>query len=70
MAKPLDVKRLSPQERLELIEELWDSLSEEDVKLTPEQLQELERRRARLDQEGPRGRPWRDALGDIEKRGA
>jgi putative addiction module component (TIGR02574 family) len=70
MAKRLDVKRLSPEERLELIEELWDSLSEEDVKLTPEQLQELERRRARLEHEGPRGRPWRDVLGDIEKRGA
>lgn len=70
MAKRLDVKRLSPEERLELIEELWDSLSEEDVRLTPEQLEELERRRARLEREGPRGRPWRDVLGDIEKRGA
>lgn len=69
MAKRLDVRRLSPEERLELIEELWDSLSEEDVRLTPEQLQELERRRAQLAREGPRGRPWRDALGDIEKRG-
>jgi putative addiction module component (TIGR02574 family) len=70
MAKRLDVKQLSPDERLELIEELWDSLSEEDVKLTPEQLEELERRRARLEREGPRGRPWRDVLGDSEKRGA
>jgi len=70
MTKRLDVKRLSPEERLELIEELWDSLSEGDVKLTPEQLEELERRRARLEREGPRGRPWRDVLGDIEKRGA
>ena len=70
MAKRLDVKRLSPEERLELIEELWDSLSEEDIRLTPEQLEELERRRARLEREGPRGRPWRDVLGDGEKRGA
>jgi len=70
MAKRLDVKRLSPEERLELIEELWDSLSEEDIRLTSEQLEELERRRARLEREGPRGRPWRDVLGDGEKRGA
>jgi putative addiction module component (TIGR02574 family) len=70
MAKRLDVKRLSPEERLELIEELWDSLSEEDVKPTPAHLEELERRRARLEREGPQGRPWRDVLGDIEKRGA
>ena len=64
------MKRLSPEERLELIEELWDSLSEEDIRLTSEQLEELERRRARLEREGPRGRPWRDVLGDGEKRGA
>jgi len=69
MAKPFDVKRLSPEERIELAEELWDSLVEEDIVLTPEQLEELERRRARLDREGPRGRPWREVLGEIEKRG-
>ncbi len=69
MAKPFDVKRLSPEERIELAEELWDSLAEEDIVLTPEQLEELERRRARLDREGPRGRPWREVLGEIEKRG-
>jgi putative addiction module component (TIGR02574 family) len=70
MAKRFDVKRLSPEERIELAEELWDSLVEEDIVLTPEQLEELERRRARLERDGPRGRPWRDVLGEIEKRGA
>ena len=70
MAKRFDVKRLSPEERIELAEELWDSLTEEDIVLTPEQLEELERRRARLERDGPRGRPWRDVLGEIEKRGA
>ncbi len=70
MAKRFDVKRLSPEERIELAEELWDSLAEEDIVLTPEQLEELERRRARLERDGPRGRPWRDVLGEIEKRGA
>ncbi len=69
MAKRFDVKRLSPEERIELAEELWDSLAEEDIVLTPEQLEELEQRRARLERDGPRGRPWRDVLGD-EKRGA
>ncbi len=70
MAKRFDVKRLSPEERIELAEELWDSLAEEDIVLTPEQLEELEQRRARLERDGPRGRPWRDVLGEIEKRGA
>ena len=70
MAKRFDVKRLSPEERIELAEELWDSLTEEEIALTPEQLEELERRRDRLQREGPRGRPWRDVLNEIEKRGA
>ena len=70
MAKRFDVKRLSPEERIELAEELWDSLTEEEIALTPEQLQELERRRDRLERDGPRGRPWRDVLNEIEKRGA
>ncbi len=70
MAKRFDVKRLSPEERIELAEELWDSLVEEDIVLTPEQLEELERRRARLERDGPRGRPWQDVLGESEKRGA
>ena len=69
MAKRFDVKRLSPEERIELAEELWDSLTEEEIALTPEQLEELERRRDRLEREGPRGRPWRDVLSEIEKRG-
>ena len=69
MAKRFDVKRLSPEERIELAEELWDSLTEEEIALTPEQLEELERRRDRLERDGPRGRPWRDVLNEIEKRG-
>jgi len=69
MAAPFDITRLSPRERIELAEELWDSLAEEDIELTPEQAAELERRRDRLAREGPKGRPWRDVLEDIEKRG-
>ncbi len=69
MAKRFDVKGLSPEERIELAEELWESLAEEDIVLTPEQLEELERRRARLERDGPRGRPWREVLGEIKKRG-
>ena len=40
---PLDIARLTPQERLDLISELWDSLSAEDVRLTPAQDAELDR---------------------------
>ena len=37
----LDISRLTPKERLDLIGELWDSLSATDVRLTPAQEAEL-----------------------------
>ena len=45
----IDIDHLSPQERLELIGRLWDSLDDEDVPLTPEQEAELDRRLATAD---------------------
>lgn len=39
-----DVDGLSPEERLVLIERLWDSLSPDQVGLTPAQRAELDRR--------------------------
>jgi len=42
----LDIARLTPQERLDLIGALWDSLEPEEVRLTPGQEAELERRMA------------------------
>jgi putative addiction module component (TIGR02574 family) len=41
-----DVKRLSPQDRLALIEQLWDSLGDTDVPVTESQAAEIERRLA------------------------
>jgi putative addiction module component (TIGR02574 family) len=54
----IDVRQLSPEERLDLIEQLWDSLSDEErnaLPLTSEQERELDRRLDRLDREGPSG---------------
>jgi putative addiction module component (TIGR02574 family) len=42
----IDIDGLSPQERLDLIGRLWDSLDEEDLPLTPEQEAELDHRLA------------------------
>jgi putative addiction module component (TIGR02574 family) len=39
-----DIDRLTPTERLDLIEKLWDSFSGEEVPVTEAQRQELERR--------------------------
>lgn len=67
MAHPIDINSLTPRERIELAEDLWDSLSEEDIELTAEQVAELERRRERLEQEGSRGRPWREVLDELDQ---
>ena len=69
MAHPIDISRLTPQERIELAEDLWDSLTEEDIELTDDQLAELERRRDRLDRDGPRGRPWRQVFDELDQHG-
>ena len=58
MAKPaLDLAKLTRDERLELLEELWDSLSgeSEPLPLTEEQEAELDRRLDALDREGAIG---------------
>ena len=64
----VDISRLSPAERLQLVEELWDSLSPADIPLTPAQAEELDRREALHRANPHRGRPWREVLDDIERR--
>ena len=64
----LDISRLSPSERLRLVEELWDSLAPADIPVTPAQAQELERREALHRADPKRGRPWREVLDEIERR--
>jgi putative addiction module component (TIGR02574 family) len=54
----IDVGHLSKDERLDLIEQLWDSLSDqerESLPLTAEQGQELDRRLDAMEREGPVG---------------
>lgn len=59
MAKPaVDLSLLSPEERLDLIEELWESLSASQrasIPLTSEQEAELDRRLDDLETDGPVG---------------
>ncbi len=49
---------LPPDERLRLAEELWDSLTADDVPLTDAQVAELDRRRASLAANPESARPW------------
>lgn len=71
MSRPaLNIADLSPDERLRLIEELWDSLNEEQgtVPLTNAQREELDRRLDDLERSGPEGIPWDQVLQRIRSR--
>jgi putative addiction module component (TIGR02574 family) len=60
-----DINQLSPEERLDLIEKLWDSLSDDDAPLTDVQRRELDDRRDALDREGSVGLPWEHVFRGI-----
>lgn len=64
----IDIAKLSPEERLELLEQLWDSLSPEAIPMTDAQKEELDRRLDELDREGPIGIPWNEVLDRIRNR--
>jgi putative addiction module component (TIGR02574 family) len=68
----VDIAKLSPEDRLRLLEELWDSLSQnpEMIPVTDAQREELDRRLDELDREGPIGIPWDEVLDRIRTRAA
>jgi putative addiction module component (TIGR02574 family) len=63
----IDIATLSQEERLRLLEQLWDSLSAapETIPLTDEQREELDRRLDELDREGPTGIPAGEVLSRL-----
>ncbi len=70
MAKPaFDIEKLTPAERLQLVEELWDSLCDQPdaVPLTEAQRAELDRRLDDLERDGPVGVPWDEVVRRIRK---
>ena len=62
--------KLSAAERLELVEELWDSIADEHeaLALTDEQRGDLERRLAEADADPSGGSPWEDVRERIRHR--
>ena len=71
MSSPIfDFSHLSPEERIQLAEELWDSLEPAAVPLSPELAAELRRRREEYRRDGDPGQPWQEGLDEIEQRGA
>lgn len=73
MAKPLlDFSHLTPDERIDLAEALWDSvaMTPETISLTTAQEEELDRRLEDYRQDRNPGTPWREALRRIAESGA
>ncbi len=75
MSRPrVRIEALSKDERLDLLERLWDSLNRTPsaVAVTPGQLAELERRSEALDQDAAEGRalgvPWDEVVRQLRTR--
>ena len=60
----IDIAQLNPAERLDLLEQLWESLAAtpDALPLTRAQRKELDRRLDTLDREGPSGIPWDEVM--------
>ena len=66
MTQPaFDYTKLSTEERLELIGEIWDSLDAELPPLSPELQHELDRRLADYEQNPTEGRPAAEVIARI-----
>lgn len=65
-----ELLKLSTAEKIELVEELWDSIPEEDeaLALTVEQREDLDRRLAEADADPDGGVPWEEARERIRQR--
>ena len=70
MSSPIiDFFGLVPEERIQLAEELWDSLDDVELPVSEDLGVELDRGLERHRQDPGRGRPAKDVLRDIEQRG-
>ena len=70
--KALGIDQLSVAERLLLVEEIWDSISAnpDAIRLSPAQIEELDRRRREHQADPNSSRPWaevRDRLANRKK---
>ncbi len=66
MTQPaFDYKKLFPEERLDLIGEIWDSLENEQMPIWPELQAEFDRRLADLERNPSDGRPAAEVIARI-----
>lgn len=66
----IKLSKLPLDERIKLVEELWDSIASEQkaLPLTAEQKAEIDRRLDAYAADGNRGRPAADAIADIRRK--
>jgi putative addiction module component (TIGR02574 family) len=64
----LDIERLTPRERLELIARLWDSLAPEDVHLSAAQERELAQRMIGFDADTKDAVSWEVIEIELDRR--
>ncbi|HZZ90564.1 MAG TPA: addiction module protein, partial [Caulobacteraceae bacterium] len=62
------INELTPAEKLELIEALWESLESEDFPLTHVQMEEIERRLGTADQDAAKGKTLEEVLEGLQRR--
>ena len=60
--------KLSPDDRLQLIEALWETLSEEDIPVTREERALLDARLADLDANPADQSPWSEVRARLQRR--
>jgi putative addiction module component (TIGR02574 family) len=60
--------RLTPDERLDLIGQLWDSLGDADIPLPEAQKAELARRLSSLDQDRAHAVTWEQLRAELARR--
>ena len=60
--------KLSPNDRLELIEALWDTLAEDDIPVTPEERALLDERLADLERNPDAQSSWPEVKARLERR--
>lgn len=66
MGKPaIDLSKLTADEKLELIDDLWRSFTPDELALSPEIQGELDHRLDRLEREGLMGVAWEDVRAEM-----
>ena len=68
--KTLDISTLSPEDKLNLLDELWSALERDPTQLglSQSQQQELDRRLDAMEQEGATGLTWNEVVALARQR--